>query len=152
MKLPKVKPYAKKLEYSYVYGVFPTLELFRLRPESVMKVIFHSKAFENVGNNKIDEFCEANGIHTEINDKAIQRISQKENTYVVTMYKKFESKLEEANHIVLYNPRNMGNMGTIIRTMLGLGFNNLAMIRPAADIFNPRVSRATMGSNIRYKF
>ena len=40
----------------------------------------------------------------------------------------------------------MGNLGTIIRTIAGLGINDLAIIEPAADIWNPKTLRATMGA------
>jgi len=53
---------------------------------------------------------------------------------------------KEENHIVLVEPRNMGNVGTIIRTMLGFGYRNLVMIGPAVDIFDPMVIRSTMGA------
>ena len=47
---------------------------------------------------------------------------------------------------MLVNPSNSGNMGTIIRTALGFGLNQIAIIRPAADIFDPKVVRASMGA------
>ena len=40
----------------------------------------------------------------------------------------------------------MGNLGTIIRTMLGFGFQDLAIIQPAADVYHPDVIRASMGA------
>jgi len=40
----------------------------------------------------------------------------------------------------------MGNLGTIIRVMLGFNYNNLAIIKPCIDIFDPKVIRASMGS------
>ena len=40
----------------------------------------------------------------------------------------------------------MGNLGTIMRTMLGFSYHDLAIIEPAADLFNPRVIRASMGA------
>ena len=43
--------------------------------------------------------------------------------------------------MVLVNPSDMGNMGTIIRTMLGFNYVNLAIIRPGVDVFDPRVIR-----------
>jgi TrmH family RNA methyltransferase len=47
---------------------------------------------------------------------------------------------------VLVNPGDMGNLGTIMRTMLGFGLADLALVRPAADIFDPRSVRASMGA------
>jgi TrmH family RNA methyltransferase len=46
----------------------------------------------------------------------------------------------------------MGNLGTIIRTMLGFNYCDLAIIESAADIFHPEVVRASMGAlfNIRF--
>lgn len=62
--------------------------------------------------------------------------------------------LQEGNHVVLVNPGDMGNMGTIMRTMLGFNYYNLAIIRPGVDVFDPRVLRASMGAmfhlNIEY--
>lgn len=48
----------------------------------------------------------------------------------------------------------MGNMGTIIRTMLGFNYTNLAIIRPGVDVFDPRVIRASMGAlfNINFEY
>ena len=55
-------------------------------------------------------------------------------------------ELDDANHVVLVNPGDMGNMGTIIRTMLGFNYSNLAIIKPGVDVFDPRVIRASMGA------
>jgi TrmH family RNA methyltransferase len=48
----------------------------------------------------------------------------------------------------------MGNIGTIIRTMVGFGYSDLALIRPSADIFDPMIVRSAMGSlfQIRFKY
>ena len=50
------------------------------------------------------------------------------------------------------NPSDMGNMGTIIRTGIGFGIRNLAIVEPAVDVFNPRVVRASMGSLFQMNF
>ena len=46
----------------------------------------------------------------------------------------------------------MGNLGTILRTLLGFGIKDIAIIKPAADIFNPKVIRASMGAMFRMNF
>ncbi|MCK9368857.1 TrmH family RNA methyltransferase [Candidatus Dojkabacteria bacterium] len=46
----------------------------------------------------------------------------------------------------------MGNIGTIIRTMSGFGINDLALIRPAADIFDPMIVRSAMGALFQTRF
>ena len=42
-------------------------------------------------------------------------------------------------------------MGTILRTALGLGMEDAALIRPCVDVFDPRVVRASMGSLFRLR-
>jgi TrmH family RNA methyltransferase len=46
----------------------------------------------------------------------------------------------------------MGNVGAIARTMVGLGIANLALIKPAIDIFDPKTVRASMGAVFRLSF
>jgi TrmH family RNA methyltransferase len=66
------------------------------------------------------------------------------------VFKKYATTLDEnSNHLVLVEPRNMGNLGTIIRTMLGFQFKNLVLIGDSADIFDPKVVRSTMGALFR---
>ena len=48
--------------------------------------------------------------------------------------------------MVLHNPSDCGNVGTILRTALGFGVEDVALIRPCVDVFDPRVVRASMGS------
>jgi TrmH family RNA methyltransferase len=152
---PKIKRYQKKFEYSYAFGAYPVLDLLRTHPESLYKVLLRSDTDQSDGITEIKEICNSKGIEFEYADRLIEKISVKENTYVVGVFKKYDSKLDSTtNHIVLDNPTNMGNMGTIIRTMLGFGFKNLAIIKPSADIFDPMVIRSTMGAlfSINFEF
>ena len=54
--------------------------------------------------------------------------------------------------MVLVNPEDMGNLGTICRTMLAFGFKDLGIVRPAVDTFDPKVGRASMGSIFKINF
>ena len=66
---------------------------------------------------------------------------------------KYEEELRpECSHVVLVSPGDMGNLGTIIRTSVGFGVRDLALIRPAAHICHPRTVRASMGSLFRLRF
>ena len=85
-------------------------------------------------------------------NKLIDRLSDKENVYVIGVFEKYVCKLEyDTPHLVLVNPSNMGNLGTIIRTACGFGYDDIAIIEPAADIFNPKTVRASMGSLFRIR-
>ena len=48
--------------------------------------------------------------------------------------------------MVLVNPSNAGNMGTIMRSALGFGVERIAIIPPAVDHFDPKTIRASMGA------
>ncbi len=148
----EIKSYKKAFEYSYTFGIFPTIELIKSKPEKVIKVLVSTK-YKSDSDMNIFEFCKNHNIETEINDKVINRISDKENNFVVGVFSKYECKLDiNKSHVVLVNPSNMGNMGTIIRTLTGFGLNNLAIISPAVDIFDPKVIRSSMGSLFRINF
>ena len=153
MELPKIKRYQKKFEYTYAFGTFPVIDLLRLHPEKVYKVLLQTRSEGSEGVNEIVDLCKKNNIPYEYADRTIERISAKENTYTVGIFKKYELELEkDSNHLILVNPRNLGNIGTIIRTMLGFGFKNLGIIKPAGDIFDPSVIRSTMGAIFHINF
>ena len=151
---PKIKRYQKDFEYSYAFGSFPVIELLSLHPDKVLKVLLKKDSLKAEGIAQIRSECEKRGIPVEVNDRLIEKISVKENTYVVGVFKKYESKVMEGNnHLVLVNPSNTGNLGTVLRTMLGFNFKDLSIIKPAVDIFDPLVIRASMGAifNIRFE-
>ena len=152
---PKIKRYQKKFDYSYAFGAYPVLDLLKKHSDKVYSIFFKREGLESEGIEEIQRICREKNIYMEENDRLIEKISIKENTYVVGVFKKYESKLvENQNHIVLVNPSNMGNLGTIIRTMLGFNFKDLAIIKPGVDIFDPLVIRSTMGAlfNIRFEY
>ena len=150
-----LKPYDKKLDYSYTYGVFPTLDLLKYGRDKIVRIVLNTEGVRNEGYHVIEEFCTKNGIQLDYDNKFIKSVSAKENTYALGIFNKYETKLvAEENHVVLVNPSNTGNLGTILRTMVGFGYHNLAMIRPAVDIFDPKVIRSSMGSvfNVNFEY
>ncbi len=143
----KLKRYQKDFDHSYCFGVYPTLELLTFRPESVLAVLLHSKGLKNQGITKIRDLCQEQQIEIIENDNLVNKLASRGNTYAIGVFQKYSSDLEATeNHLVLIHPSSMGNLGTIMRTMLGYGKYNLALVEPAADPFDPKVIRASMGS------
>ena len=140
------KKYNEELEYSYCFGGFPTFELLKNHPQDVIKILTSSKLQKNDEWKKIEELAKSNNISIEQNDKLIEKLSQKGNTYIIGVFKKFQCTNSQKNTVVLVNPSDMGNLGTILREMLGFGYDNLTIIKPACDHFNPKVVRASMGA------
>jgi TrmH family RNA methyltransferase len=142
-----LKRYRSDFSHSYCPGVFPTLELLQQRPDLVQAVLLDSKGDQNRGTDKIKRICRQQKIEIIQNDKLVRKLSKRGNTYAVGVFRKEKSSLDRnSNHLVLVNPSGMGNLGTIMRTMLGFGLKDLALIEPAADPFDPRAVRASMGS------
>lgn len=149
----KLTKYRKNLNYSYTLGVFPIIELLTSKPTIVSFILFKSTGLHNKGIDKIIKICDKIGIKTITSDKKLYKITKKENIYAVGVFRKYKSSLEEnKNHVVLVNPSNNGNLGTIIRTMVGFNLYNLGIIKPSADVFNPEVIRASMGSLFQVNF
>jgi RNA methyltransferase, TrmH family len=151
----RLKRYRKDYTCSYANGVFSTIELLEAHPEHVLGVIISSFGERNEGILKIRKLCKEYNIPVEVNDKTIERISLRGKHLAIGVFSKYDSPIvPEENHLVLVNPSDMGNIGTIARTMIGFGLANLAMIKPAVDYFDPMGIRASMGAifhlNIEY--
>lgn len=141
------KRYRKDSPVSYALGITLTFELLRFQPDKVTRVYIHSGTKEGETLDKLRSLCRDAGIEMVQTDKIFHVLSQKENCYVIGEFTKYEGQLEKtASHIVLVNPSNAGNMGTIMRSALGFGLNQMAIIRPAVDAFDPKVVRASMGA------
>lgn len=64
-------------------------------------------------------------------------------------YKPDENVIRNSYSIVLDDLQDPGNLGTIIRIADWFGFNNIFCSPDTADVYNPKVVQATMGSIAR---
>lgn len=141
------KRYHKEDSVSYALGITVTFELLLSKTEYVNKVYVHSAMKEGDTLDRLVSICKSAGIDIIYTDKIFNVLSKKENCYIIGEFKKFEGGLDNnKSHIVLVNPSDAGNMGTILRSALGFGLNQIAVIRKAVDIFAPKVIRASMGA------
>lgn len=144
-----IKPYKKEFSYSYTLGAFPTIELIKTRPELVKGVYIHSSYTDR---SALETLLKENKIPVLEGDKAIARVSDKENVFVVGVFEKYKCQLsKERPHILLVNPSNMGNIGTILRTAAAFGIYDVGLVRPATDCFHPKVVRSSMGALFRLR-
>ena len=142
-----IKSYKKHFEHSYAFGATLVFYLLRSKPEYARLIYVHSSFTENESYEKLCDICKGLGVEITVSDKLVSRLSPKENVYVVGVFEKFASPLENSPfHVLLDNPSNSGNVGTIMRTMLGFNVRDLAIIRPGLDIFDPKTVRSSMGA------
>ena len=145
--MPSLSPYKADLDYSYAPGAFPAMECLLHRPACVRRVLIHSKAAGTEGAEKLIRLAESLRVRVETADKALARLSGQENCFAAAVFGKFSDALmAERPHVVLHHPSDSGNVGTILRTALGFGVEDVALIRPCVDVFDPRTVRASMGS------
>ena len=145
----KVKRYKKEDEFTYSLGATVTMEYLLGRPSDVCEVLLHPSFRSEDTIAKIRQICSDHSIPVRTEEKAFNILSQKENCFVAGVIRKTSQIIEPGNHIVLVNPSNDGNMGTIMRSALGFGFRDIAVITPAADPDDPKTIRASMGARAK---
>ncbi|MBP5216962.1 MAG: TrmH family RNA methyltransferase [Bacilli bacterium] len=147
--------YKKEQPTSYALGTTLVFELLKRKPSLARRLYINSKQNRDETYASMLSIAKENHIPvSENNEKIFRELSEKENCMAIGEFEKKEESLsEKENHIVLVNPSNLGNLGTIMRSMVGFGFLNLAIIKPAADPFDPKTVRASMGAifNLRVK-
>lgn len=147
------KRYRKEDPVSYALGITLTFELLKYRAAEVSRIFIHSAMKPGETLDKLLRFCQEKNIEVVYTDKIFHVLSQKENCYVIGEFRKFSGRLQpDHSHIVLVSPSNSGNMGTIMRSALGFGLEQMAVIRPAVDAFDPKVVRASMGAIFSTEF
>ena len=145
--MAKLDPYSKKLDYSYCLGLFPSITLMETRPEAVLRLLTQPAGAGNEGVEKLRRMCLDRGIRSEDAERVLRRESRKDNCYAALVFEKFDSDLDPvACHAVLCQISDSGNLGTAMRSLLGFGIRDVALIRPCVDVFEPHALRASMGA------
>ncbi len=147
MQSPRFKAYKKEFDYSYSLGLFPTVELVTHKQDMVKALVFSSDATKSDIAKRLQQLCRTQGIPVVTDDKQLASLSKNGNSVVAGIFSKWADELaKNDSHIVLVEPDDMGNIGTILRSMLGFGYQNLAIIGKSADYWHPRCVRASMGA------
>jgi len=145
--LPRLESYRRDLPYSYAPGLFPAMNALEFAPERCLRLLLSEKSRESEGAAKLLERCEEAGIRIEYADRVLRSLSHKDNCYAAMVYRKEEQQPGEASdHLVLHRPSDCGNMGTMMRTALGMAYEDIAILEEAADPDDPRTVRASMGA------
>lgn len=98
----------------------------------------------------IYDLCNKYGVPCVENQKIFNIIADKENIFVAGVFSKGGPHSETLDprlpHAVFVNPADAGNLGANVRTCAGFDFNDIAIIKPGADIYSPKAVRASMGA------
>lgn len=140
-----IKEYSKDNQYSYAIGFFSVIQLLELRKDLFHSLYVQSSSLDTDGYKKILSLISPKDII--ISDKAFFKAKVKDNAHVLALFRKEESKLKkDADHLVLVNPSDLGNLGNSYRTALAFQTHDIAVIGQGADIFSPKAIRASMGA------
>lgn len=138
-----VKKYKKTDDRSYALGATVTMELLNRKPDKARCVYISPKSDVTA----VADRAKQMNIPIVESEKAFNILSPKENCFVIGEFDKFDSGIDEhRNHIVLVNPSNSGNLGTIMRDVAAFDCADLVIIRPSVDPFDPKTVRASMGA------
>lgn len=77
--------YKKDLNFSYTMGAFPTIELLQSKNYKTISVLVHSKYDDKSG---LEKICDEKGINLIYNDKIVNKLQNKENTFVIGVFEK----------------------------------------------------------------
>ena len=147
----KVSSYKKENDITYSLGATVTMEYLNVRPDLVEGVIIHPRFDSYDTLSKINDICSSSGIAVEVSEKPFNILSKKGNCFVIGVIRKQKEEIGQGCHVVLVNPSDAGNMGTIIRTCAGFGITDIAVVPPAVDMYDPKTVRASMGARARVR-
>lgn len=147
VQLREMKRYRRDGAHSYALGTFCVLELLTRRPAEALRVVLDPGAVDSPGGLLVARAAEEAGVPLDVDARVPAALTPKGNVHAVAAFEKFVADPDPASdHVVLVRPADFGNLGTVVRTMAGLGCNDLVLVPPAADLFDPRVVRASMGA------
>ena len=142
----KVTSYKSDNIHTYGLGATVAMEYLLKKRDAVKGIILHPgfRSEETIA--KIKDIC-GNDIPVSTEEKPFNILSKKDNCFVICVIEKQKARLNDGNHLVLVNPSNCGNLGTIVRSCLGFGVQDIAIVgKTAADPFDPKTIRASMGA------
>ena len=120
----KVSSYKSDNIYTYGLGATVAMEYLIKTREAVRAVILHPGFRSQETIRKINDIC-GKDIPVSTEEKPFNILSKKDNCFVIVVIEKDKQTIKSGNHMVLVNPSNCGNLGTIIRSCLGFVVVNL---------------------------
>ena len=145
----KLSRYKHDSCFSYTLGATLSYELLKTSPELIRRAYLRPNIKH--GNDLIEILNKLHQRRISITEstKAFNILNAKDNCLLIVEFTKPSTLLDHDKnqpHIVLVNPSDAGNLGTIMRTAAAFDYRNIAIITPAVDPYHPKTIRASMGA------
>ncbi|MCQ2570870.1 MAG: TrmH family RNA methyltransferase [Candidatus Saccharibacteria bacterium] len=142
-----VKKYKHDSETSFAQGATLVAELLKTQPKLIRRAFLRPTEKHGEDLDRILADLRRRGIEIIEGAKAFNILGAKDSCLLMAEFSKKSRALDTTvPHIVLVNPSDSGNMGTIMRTAAAFGYQNIAIITPAVDPYEPKTIRASMGA------
>ncbi len=167
-RIRRVAALTKKARERAKEGAFVVegIKMFREAPENMVSEAYASESFIHEHADQLDPAVKIRfvkgGTYEIVSDKVFASMSDTKTPQGILCVVKTSSYTREdllgsrtyqtPLVMVLEDLQDPGNLGTIIRTAEGAGVTGILMSRGTADLYNPKVTRSTMGSIYRMPF
>ena len=150
----KLQKYKRDSEVSYALGATLVAELLKTHPNAITRVFLRPADKYGDDLTKILDELKARKFEIIESTKAFNILGAKDNCLLAAEFRKeclYEPqgdilRTPGQKDIILVNPSDSGNLGTIMRSAAAFGFNEITIVPPAVDPYDPKVIRASMGA------
>ena len=143
----KLARYKNDSQYSYALGATLVYELLKTHPELIQRAFLRPNINYGKDLQTIIDTLRQHNIEIIESTKAFNILGAKDSCLLAAEFQKPNLTLDNSKpHIVLVNPSDSGNLGTIIRTAAAFDITDIAIILPAVDAYHPKVVRSSMGA------
>lgn len=149
-----LQKYKRDSELTYALGATLVEELLETHPNAITRAFLRPIEKQGDQLKKIIEKLKTRGIEIIESTKAFNILGAKDNCLLIAEFKKFclyepqsdALRVPGQKSIILVNPSDSGNLGTIMRSAAAFGFKEITIVTPAVDPYDPKVIRASMGA------
>lgn len=131
---------------SVAVGVWPVLEALRHRPAAVASVAWHPDLPEDERDRLVAASGAAGVPAAEDAGRVVRARRNGTALAVASVRRPDEGLADSEDHLVLVRSAHAGNVGAALRTALGFGVRDVALIDPRVDPWSPHVLRASQGA------
>lgn len=132
------------------WGTGATLvrNLVLMCPEAIHAVYVSDKRDPDRFHDEAITCAEEAGVSVVHDEKAVDARVGGRHYSVVAEVNKRNDVIEPGSHVVLVNPSTLGNVGSIMRSALGFGIHDIAIVKDSFDTFSPSIIRSSMGARL----